>query len=408
MQRSDLCSERRALLTPVENKPNVFALIPPKLPTEIDAAQIPADNFNMAHEQLAMLRATVASLPNSNLVVRSLARREAVQSSKMEGTRADIDDVMEFESTGVADGDNTDITVTQNYVTALEHGLMHIQRHGRQGLNSQLIQSLHEILMRDTSYRDQPGAYRTIQNFIGGVRIEDASYVPPPANHMQPLLKDLEAWMQFENEGVREISIVYRIAMAHVQFESIHPFRDGNGRVGRLLMPLMLAAEGYPPIYISGVLMAKRREYNSSLLQVQLQSRWLQWLEFMRDAVIESCQESIAIANAIAQLKQDWEKQVDAQSIRRDASARKLLPLLTGHPVVNVNSVADMLKVSFPAANTAIETLQRIGILAPKTEQSRNRSFVASEVISILNRPYMRTEESYIEPPTESRNRFRL
>ena len=180
-----------------------------------------------------------------------------------------------------------------------------------------------------------------------------------------------------------KLPIVAQIAIAHAQFETIHPFADGNGRTGRLLMPLILAAEGYPPLYLSGRLLRYRRAYYDALAGVQLHGDWTPWMKLLYQAVIEACDSAIAIAKDLNALRVDWLSRLSG--LRSDATAHKLPSFLLGHPVVSVNQTAKAFAISFVAANRAIEQLVERGILS-ESRQRRNRVFHAAEVLARLER----------------------
>ena len=284
---------------------------------------------------------------------------------------------------------------------ALDTGLAEVRKHGAAVLDTSMIQTLHRGLMQGTDYRDVPGEFRQIQNWIGGLRIYDARFVPPPPAYLKDLLGDLERHLNYQPEGNAFLSVVTRMAMTHAQFETIHPFRDGNGRVGRLLMPLMLAAEGYPPVYLAGFLKSNQRLYYDSLLDVQLQGKWTEWISFMSQAVVVSCNESIQIANALLDMRESWEQKLS--HTRRDSSSRNLANLLIGYPVITVNRARELLEVSFVAANNAIRDLVGQGILS-EPKSARNRVFVASDVIDLLNRPTSNEEAENMQPELKPYN----
>lgn len=386
MKRQDLSPDRQAMLVPVQEWPGAMALVPPAAPRTVSLRGAEQE-FMAAHEALAELRALSERLPNPDLITRSLDRREAVRSSQIEGTHADMDDLLEYEATGDAEGLPPDVGVTLNYVHALADGLREVRNAGGvMALNMGLVRRIHARLMNGTNYKGVPGEFRTRQNWIGGLRIYDARFVPPPADRMMPLLEDLEAFLQYqpaeEDQGV--ISTVVRMAIAHVQFETIHPFPDGNGRVGRILLPLMLAAEGYPPVYLAGYLKDRQTDYVDGLAGVQLKGEWKPWLKFFMEGVAVASRESARTAMSLLDLRESWAAHV--AHLRTDAAARKLVDLLIGHPVVTVNLVKEKLGISFPAANTAVDLLVEKGVLQEQSDRRRNRVFVAAEAISVLQR----------------------
>lgn len=389
MKKTDLCPGRQKLLVPVADYPGSYSLVPPPTPRSIPSKTILSE-VTRAHEALGELRAATARLPNPDLVTRTFDRREAVRSSQIEGTNAGVDELLTYEATGSSEGLPSDVTVTLNYVKALEYGLNVVRSGGAASLTCGLIKELHRHLLQgvddDTG---QVGEFRTNQNWIGGPRIYQARFVPPPADCVDGCMMDLESFLQHtpREEDMYEVPIVIRMAIAHAQFETIHPFVDGNGRVGRILLPLMLAAEGYPPVYIAGFLKNNQRMYYETLAGVQLREEWTDWVSFFADGVAESVKESISTANGLEAILTGWDSSLADLRLRSDAVVKRLPKLLIGTPVVTVRQVEAALGVSFPAANSALVQLEAMGILTRSNTQQRNRTFVAREVIELLSRP---------------------
>ena len=182
------------------------------------------------------------------------------------------------------------------------------------------------------------------------------------------------------------VSIVLRMAIAHAQFETIHPFIDGNGRVGRLLLPLMLAAEDYPPIYLAGFLKSNQKLYYETLAGVQLLEKWSEWVKFFATGVEEAAHESMLTAKALLAVLNRWQIAVNALGLRTDSAINRLPELLIANPVVTVNQVKTQLNISFPTANAALSKLNEMGIVE-QTDRQRNRTFIATEVIALLDKP---------------------
>lgn len=386
MRKSDLSPGRQKLLVPVPEYSGSFALIPPPTPYSIPSRTISAPAFH-AHEALGALREATARLPNPDLVTRTFDRREAVRSSQIEGTSSGMDELYTYEATGSDEGLPPDVVVTQNYVLSLEFGLQEVRRRGPASLTTQLIKDLHRYLMEGTGYRGQPGEFRNRQNWIGARYIHEARFVPPPADHVESCIEDLVKFLQStpQDEDMLEVPIVIRMAIAHAQFETIHPFTDGNGRVGRILLPLMLAAEGYPPVYIAGYLKRHQQMYYDLLAGVQLKDEWPAWIQFFASAVESGAKESISTASTLEVILSRWEAIVAELKLRSDSAVNRLPELLIGSPVVTARQVEKALGVSFPAASNALSKLVETGILTQQGE-SRNRRFVAREVIDLLNR----------------------
>ncbi len=388
MRRTDVSSALHPQLVKCEEYPQCWALVAPPTPRSLPGGVAVAEQVSGAMQALQRLRTATGLLPNADLVTRTLARREAVQSSQIEGTRTELPELLEYEATQGADGTPADAVVTVRYVEALEHGLATLRRAGtRRSLDSELVRSMHATLMQDAPAWVRAGEYRNKQAWIGSGRIEEATFVPAPPSRVAACMAELEASMlQYEphEEEPWALAVVAQVAIAHAQFETIHPFADGNGRCGRLLMPLILAAEGYPPLYLSGTLLRHRRAYYDALADVQLRADWVPWLKLLCRAVVEACDGAIAIARDLDALRARWLGQLD--DLRSDAAARQLPAFLLGHPVVAVKQVAESLGVSFNAANRAIEQLVTRGILT-EPAQRRNRVFHASEILRRLERP---------------------
>lgn len=381
MRAADLSPDRRARLIPVPEHSGALALCPP--PVDLSLVP-PLPSLVRAQEALVRLQVETEHLPNPDLVTRTLARREAVLSSQIEGTHAGIRDVLDYEATHDATDLPADARSTLDYAKALDYGLQEIRTRGIDAFSSEFICKLHCILMEgDPSYRDTPGRYRTIQNWIGGFNIHDARLVPPPPDRVPEAMDNLvDSLLRYEPESNAHYHAIVRAAVAHAQFEAIHPFRDGNGRTGRLLIPLILAADGYLPLYVSGPLHRNRGRYFDTLLATQLRSEWAGWIDFFNEAVEIGCDESMRTARGLIGLRDDW--RVRLQDLRADAAALRVIDLLIASPVVTVNQVKAALNVSFPAANNAVLELVDRGILTG-SERRRNRTFRANDAINILN-----------------------
>jgi len=252
-----------------------------------------------------------------------------------------------------------------------------------------LIQELHAQLMAGVDDPWTPGAFRDRQNWIGGLKIDQARFVPPPADQVPECMDDLLAMLRYRpaEEDQFEIPMVVRMAVVHAQFETIHPFFDGNGRVGRILMPLMLAAEGYPPVYLAGYLKDHQREYYDALAGVQLQGEWAEWIKFFAIGVDAAVQESIGTALGLAAILRKWKELVAGLGLRRHSVLHRFPELMLGTPVLTAHSAKDALGISFPAANAALALLEEQGILVQREKQPRYRTFYARDVIELLNRP---------------------
>lgn len=386
MRKTDLSVARQRCLVRAHDHPNCWALVPPGTPRSLDLSQASNEELRNAHGALGALQAATMNLPNVDLITRTLGRREAVQSSGIEGTRTDLPGLLEYEATRGAEGGTADARVVESYVSSLDVGLQTVHIYGRAGLTVELVKTLHQALMAGEPEGLMPGQFRDGQVWIGSDRIEDARFVPAPPDAVPRLMDELATsmlrYVPAEDETV-SISIILQLALVHAQFETIHPFFDGNGRVGRLLMPLMLAAEGHPPLYLSGYLLRHRQAYYDALAGVQLREDWDGWVGFLCRALVHSAKTSLAIAQDLNEVHDAW--MVDLRDLRSDSTARRLPRLLLGMPVISANQVAEQLKTSFPAANEALKLLVERKILeGPK--RRRNRVFRAPRILERLGR----------------------
>lgn len=388
MRISDVSPTLRPYLEKSEAYPNCYALAPPPTPRLLPADPEVAQDIAGAMQALERLRTATKLLPNVDMVTRTLARREAVQSSQIEGTQTQLHELFEYEATQSSEGLPADATVTERYVEALDLGLGELRKAGtRETLTTGLVKAMHATLMKGAPEFVGPGEYRDTQAWIGNGRIEDATFVPAPPGRIADGMEELAASMlRYEprDDEQWKLQIVAQIAIAHAQFETIHPFADGNGRTGRLLMPLILAADGYPPLYLSGRLLRLRRAYYDSLASVQLQANWVPWLRLLSQAVIEACDGAISIATDLDKIRGEWQTRLS--ELRADATAHKLPTFLLGHPVVSANQLAEAFDISFVAANRAIEQLVARSILK-EPKQRRNRVFHASAILERLEAP---------------------
>lgn len=391
MNRNDLSPQLQKCLVPVKTHPGALAIVPPQPPLLVPLAGVESALYG-AHEALAQLREATSALLNPNLITRTLDRREAVRSSQIEGSHSDVDQLLEYEATGSDAGLPPDVRTTLNYVKALDYGLAEVKRLGPEVFRIDLLEEIHRRLMDgDPHYQDAPGHIRSLQNWIGGTSIYQAKIVPPPPEALGNCLGQLLEMMRYaaSEEDQYSVSVVVRMAVMHAQFELIHPFLDGNGRVGRILLPLMLAAEGYPPTYLAGYMKSNQSAYYQALGDAQLRERWPEWVKFIALAVQESCRDAIAVTADLLAMKEGWKQQL--AGLRSDASALAGLDFVLSNPVLTVTNLKEHLGVSFPAANSAVEVLQAKGILTESAKEGRARVFVAKEVIARLEK----TPENY-------------
>lgn len=384
MRKSDLHPTLQKTCVPIPERSGCFAVVPPSVPVSVD---VPACHglLVLAQRELELLTDAILKNPHeAELLMNMLNRREAVDSSQIEGTHTGFDGLLihEIEAGTEDEVSDSDASVTLNYVRAFMMGAREVETLGQAALNLNLVRNLHAQLMAGQT-RYAPGQWRDRQNYIG-LRMETARYIPPPPDDVPRLMDDLLGLLQYEPDGVAVASILLRAAIAHVQFEAIHPFLDGNGRTGRLLLPLMLKAEGKPPIHLASFLKLRQQEYYDALLQVQTKLEWEPWIRLFLESVIASCRHTTKLFDDMRGIQLRWQGLLTQQGKRRHATIWKVCGLLLGQPVVTINSITQRLGVTFPAANDAVSELVALDILRPATQQQRHRVFHAHEVMNVL------------------------
>ena len=384
MKKSDLHPRLQQTCRPIPDRSGCFAVVPEPVPTSVSVPGCSA-LFVLARRELETLKATIEANPElASLVFHMLNRREAVDSSQIEGTHTGFDGLLihEIEASASSSPDDADAEETLSYVRAFMYGIKEVTTRGQSALNNGLINQIHAILLKGQT-RATPGTPRDRQNYIG-TRLETAHYIPPPADLLPQLMNDLVSLLQYEPEGVKEVSVLMRAPIAHVQFEAIHPFLDGNGRTGRLLLPLMLHAAGEPPLHLATFLKVRQQDYYAALLSVQTKLNWEPWIKLFLECTIASAKHTVQLFGHLRSIRTGWHEQLAAQKRRRHATIWKVVDLLIGQPVVTVTEVSKRLEVTFPAANDAIDDLIELDILRPNNTYKRNRVFQSHEVLNAL------------------------
>lgn len=332
---------------------------------------------------LGRLDGISALLPDRTLFLYSYIRKEAVLSSQIEGTQSSLSDLLLFELDEAPGVPLDDVTEVSNYVAALEHGLTRI----REGfpLSNRLVREIHAVLLsRGRGSGKQPGEFRTSQNWIGGTRPGNATFVPPPHTAVENTMGDLERFLHADGDA---LPMLARAGIAHVQFETIHPFLDGNGRVGRLLITLLLCSAGVlrePLLYLSLFLKEHRSTYYDLLDTVRRDGDWEAWLSFFFAGVEETATSAVANAHALSQLFRDDRARVEQQG-RRSGSALRVHETLKARPILSLSAISRATGLSFPAAASAVELLASMKIVRELTGKRRNRLFVYDEFLRVLN-----------------------
>jgi len=321
-------------------------------------------------------------LPNPHVLMRPFIRREAVLSSRIEGTQATLGELLASEAGLAVDRSPADLREVGNYVAALEHG---IRRLGELPLSLRLVRELHERLMRGVrGDRVAPGEFRTIQNWIGvpGATLANATYVPPPPGDVMACLG---SWEQFLHD--RTWPPLVQIALAHYQFEAIHPFIDGNGRVGRLLVTLFLIERGVLPtplLYLSAFFEATRQDYYAGLRGVSERGDWESWLVYFLNGVARQSEDALSRATRINETLEGWRREAAGRGAR---VALRLVDRLGENPYCTARGAAAKLSVAFTTAQRAVDTLVQAGILRQVGEARRDRAYCATALLAILEEP---------------------
>jgi len=330
------------------------------------------------------LAVAAAMVPSADWFLYGFVRKEAVISSQIEGTQATLGDVLEFEATAHSDRPD-DVQEVCNYVEALAYARREIERPKGIPLSTRLLCQVHKRLMKGARGEDkQPGEIRRSQNWIGGTRPGNAVYVPPPSDQVPDALAELDKWIHRDDP----LPPLVGAGLAHVQFESIHPFLDGNGRIGRLLITLLIEHWGLLPaplLYLSLAFKRHRQEYYRRLGAVRLEGDWEGWTSFYLECVRESANDTVAAAQSLFnQVNQDRVKVTGHKAAT--VTAIRLFEQLPSHPIITLARVMDLLDTSKPTALKAIAALERAGVVQETTGKQRDRVYAYHKYLHILTK----------------------
>lgn len=367
-----------------------MAFVPVNLPPQLEWSAELATVLSDASLAIGQLHGVGLNLPNPNLLITPFIRREAELSSRIEGTQAELRDIYLFEmQVSPIRPDVPDVREVANYVRALEYGL---KRCNELPVCLRMIKELHKILLEDVrGEADRPGDFRITQNWIGssGCPIEQAAYIPPSPEQILPCLDALE---RFLNAPLGNIPPLVWLAMVHYQFEAIHPFRDGNGRIGRLIIMLLLCTLRLldrPMLYLSAYFERNRQEYYERLLRVSTHGEWPQWILFFLRGIVEQSTDAFCRSRELLQLQQKYHSRMKS---KRSALQMKIADLLVERPIVTTKFVSEHFSIAYQTAKNNIARLTRIGILKELSVTKRNKLYVAEEVLDIINRPFSRAD----------------
>jgi Fic family protein len=374
----------------------VPAPLPPAPPLRIDLPMI--NLLSRADQSLGRLDGIAQTLPNPDLFVAMYVRQEAVYSSQIEGTQSTLDDVLEFELDAEGYELPRDVEEVVNYVAAMNYGLDRLQS---LPLSLRLIREIHGVLMANVRGADQlPGEFRTRQNYIApaGTPLSQAIFVPPTVPDMHHALGDLERFLHEEHD----LPLLLVCGLAHAQFETIHPFLDGNGRVGRLLIAFLLCQREVlqrPLLYLSYYLKRHRVEYYDRLMAIREAGDWEGWLRFFLRGVVVTSEEATSTARAIVRLRDAHRMMVLTAHL--GDNGQRLIELLFERPVINMNLVRDTLDVSFTTAAKLVNALRELGLLEETTGRERSRQFRYQPFLNLFTAAGPPIEESAAVQSTE-------
>ncbi|MFN3742615.1 MAG: Fic family protein [Anaerolineales bacterium] len=355
--------------------------LPPNPPLEMTAQR--QQLLERATLALGRLDSVTLLLPDPGLFLYAYVRREAVLSSQIEGTQSSLAQLLLFELEEAPGAPLDDVVEVSNYVAALDHGLKRL----REGfpLSNRLIREMHAVLLsRGRGSEKSPGEFRRTQNWIGGTRPSNAHFVPPPPSYVQDCMTELERFLHGENNPYPTL---IKAALAHVQFETIHPFLDGNGRLGRLLIAFILHHDGLlsqPLLYLSLYFKQHRSEYYRLLDLVRLEGDWEAWLDFFLEGVEHTATNAVETAKRLLSLFQQDEQRIQ-QHQQTASTMLRVFRVLCERPLVTLNQVIKRTGLSFPAASRAMENLENLNIVREITGQRRNRVFAYDQYLRILS-----------------------
>lgn len=355
--------------------------LPPDKPIELNSSL--SDKLDKALVSLGRLDTVSDVLPNSSLFLYMYVRKEAVLSSMIEGTQSSISDLLLYEMEEMPGVPVDDTLEVSNYVKALDYGVQRIDEGFP--ISNRLFKEIHGVLLsKGRGSSKQPGEFRQSQNWIGGTRPGNAVYVPPPPNMIYECMGNLE---NFLHDITGSTPILIKAALSHVQFETIHPFLDGNGRLGRLLITLLLYEKKIlkkPLLYLSLYFKAHRQEYYELLTNVRINGDWEKWIEFFCEAVLYTSNQAVSTAQKLVGLVNKDEENIKTFG-RSSGSASAVYKCFIKQPLLNANIIKKQTDLSTASIYSSLENLVKSGIIREMSQKKRNKIFVYRDYINILN-----------------------
>ena len=381
-----------------EDNQNIWFVVPPAPPLERPDGPLPMEALASAHRVLEAMSSFTSLSPRDKLILKLVLRHEAVSSSRMEGTWSTIDDVLtpeDAEKEEASETEKANHASVRGYAVALEKSFSRVLKQGYQSFDQTLIENLHRSIMgRDKNFKGEPGKFREGDRYvyIGGMgRKEHSIYNPAPPGEVLRLTTETLEWFQSEEivemgDAGMGLSLPMRIAIGHSHFEAVHPFPDGNGRVGRMLWPLQMIAAGKAPLYLSGFVEAYKDDYGNALQESQKRLNYGPLIEFICTAIVQSHKHFNQVQNSLNALPEQWHGR---GKFRKKSAAHRSIDLLLELPILTAKVLGEKLKISPPAANNALQKMVEAGILVERTGFRRNRVFAAEEVLRLLSRSVM-------------------
>jgi len=376
------CRAGRYITQPTGYRAFIPAPLPPNPPVEVSGnLQV---LLSEADRALGRLDGSIQTLPHPDLFVYMYVRKEAVLSSQIEGTQSSLQDVLAAEAKILAPDRPQDVDEVVNYVRAMNHGLARL---AERPVSVRLIREIHaELLAGVRGSHLTPGEVRTSQNWIGpgGCTLNDATFVPPPPNEVAEHLAALERYLHSDST----LPLLIKVGLAHAQFETIHPFLDGNGRVGRLLITFLLCEQRVlqkPVLYLSYYFKQNRQAYYDLLQAVRDEGAWEAWIEFFLRGIVEVSEQATETARRILRLREDHRLTITEKLGRAAGNGHRVLEHLYEHPIVSVNEVQELIGTTYPAANDLVAKFVESGIVEEITGQSRNRRFSYQSYIRLFH-----------------------
>jgi Fic family protein len=385
MGKSNASATRSRYVTSTVSGERVRAFVPAPLPPGTRALDLASLQTILAeaNQAIGRLDGLTSAFPDLKLFLYSYVRKEAVLSSQIEGTQSSLSDLLLYENAETPGVPLDDVQEVSNYVAALNHGLKRLR--GGFPLSLRLIREIHEVLLsKGRGSHAQPGEFRRSQNWIGGTRPGNAAYVPPPPKYVLDCMGQLESFLHLEENS---LPLLVRAGLVHAQFETIHPFPDGNGRVSRLLITFMLCAKEVlrePILYLSLFFKKHRRLYYDRLNGTREDEGWTAWMDFFLQGVRDTANQAARTASNIDKLFRTDKEKIEHFG-RGAASGMLIYRHAQVNPLFSIKSAAREMKVSFPTASAAVARMLEAGILRESSGKRRDRLFLYSKYLGVLN-----------------------